>query len=228
MDYRKWAEKTKAMYRMMRMAGNHQVEVMGKTFEVLEEVFSPRFARNSAYFAEYLIGICKGKTLLDMGAGCGSTTVLCAMAGAIVTSTDINPEAVLNVVINARKHGIEWDCAWGDLFEPIEVGEKYDLIFWNHPFNYTDKPVKDRLMMAGFDYQYSSLRRFIREAKDYLADDGAVILGSGEFARADIIYEEAREAGFAIEIVKRDHLPLKVGGKETTEFIIYRMSRVSE
>ena len=62
------------------------------------------------------------------------TAVTAALAGcATVTALDITTAAVENTRANAELHGVadRVRVAHSDLFEALEPGERFDLIFWN-------------------------------------------------------------------------------------------------
>ena len=71
-------------------------------------VFHPRFFLSSEYFAEYLDGLdLSGKIVADVGTGSGILALAAARAGATkVLALDINPNAALSALENARTHGL--------------------------------------------------------------------------------------------------------------------------
>src|SRR5215510_7171521 len=71
-------------------------------------VFHPSFFLSSEYFAEYLDGLdLSGKSVADIGTGSGILALAAARAGATkVLALDINPNAALSTLENARAHGL--------------------------------------------------------------------------------------------------------------------------
>jgi release factor glutamine methyltransferase len=104
---------------------------------VLPDVFNPRLFRTGEAFAGYLqsIPLRPGTRVLDLGTGSGVAALFAARAGAQVVATDINPEAIRCVRLNALLHGLEdqIDVRQGDLFEPAR-GERFDLVLCNPPY----------------------------------------------------------------------------------------------
>ncbi|MFH1978427.1 MAG: hypothetical protein ABIJ92_03815 [Candidatus Aenigmatarchaeota archaeon] len=94
------------------------------------------------------------------------------------------------------------DIREGDLFEPIKKGEKFDFIFWNHPFNYINRKIKDVLLMAGFDSKYNDLKRFFAEGKNFLKPGGSILLGTGSIAYLDEIGKIAKSNGYEQKLIK--------------------------
>src|SRR3989344_1188950 len=134
--------------------------INGKKIIILPNVFSPKYFIDGDIFSKEIPKIVKNKRLLEIGVGTGIISLFCAKRGAKVVGTDINPDAVKNCKFNARKWNVRIDCRKGDLFKPIKKNEKFDFIFWNHPFTYSNTPPKEMLLKAGFDYKYGALKRF--------------------------------------------------------------------
>lgn len=68
------------------------------------------------------------------------------------------------------------------------------MFFWNNPFNFTQDPkIKDDMINNSvFDFEYSSLREFIREAKKYLSKDRKIFLGNSNIARIKLLKQIAK------------------------------------
>ena len=117
----------------------------------------------------------RGKSFLEIGAGCGIVSVFAALAGArIVVSVDISPISASNTKFNFNAHRLSnAHIIQGDLLEAIS--HKFDFIFFNAPF-YRERP-GDWLERAVTDDNYISLKRFIADVKRCLAADGRVMLG---------------------------------------------------
>jgi release factor glutamine methyltransferase len=220
-----WADRTNQIYELTRSEREaYTIEVLGRTLVVLPEVFSPKYCKNSLFFTEYVLQIIKGKSLLDMGCGTGITSVLSKLNGASrVVATDINQRAVENCLLNAELNMVDVDVRLSDLFDSIGSAELFDVIYWNHPFNYSEKQVDDMLMKAGFDYKYESLIRFLEEGKGHLSSEGRIILGSGGFARSDIIAQKSDEAGYCLRVIKNEKIRLWEGVDYESELIIYEL-----
>lgn len=226
--YEKWRKETKKVYSQYRnISHSYMVTVLNKEFVVLPHVFSPKYYANTTYFADRVPKIVGKRSVLEIGTGTGVIAIFCALNGAQVTATDINHSAVENCHINAEKHEVAMNIREGSLFEPIKVEEKFDFIFWNHPWNYTDEPEEDVLLKAGFDYKYEWLHQFFKGAKNHLLPGGKILLGTGGFARLDLMEQWAKEEGYMGTIIDKQTHTLAVDGTKTTDFIIYQFEQTT-
>ncbi|MFH1978426.1 MAG: methyltransferase [Candidatus Aenigmatarchaeota archaeon] len=80
----------------------YTIKILGKELTVLPNVFSPKYFTDSKYFAEEIPKIVKNKKLLEIGTGTGVVSIFCALSGANVTATDINPAAIKNCKMNVH------------------------------------------------------------------------------------------------------------------------------
>jgi HemK-related putative methylase len=115
-----------------------QVETLGRLrLVVLPSVFNGVRLRTGAFLADALdAGSWPVRArVLDLGTGSGIGAVVAAHAGAQVTATDINPEAVRCARVNALIHHVDQqvDVRLGDLFEPVR-GERFDVVLFNPPY----------------------------------------------------------------------------------------------
>src|SRR4030066_274782 len=79
--------------RKIQKYGPHSVSVLGKTYEISEEVFNPKYYYTSEFMARH-IDAAPEDAVLDMGTGSGIQAVTAAQKGCKVVAVDINPEAV--------------------------------------------------------------------------------------------------------------------------------------
>lgn len=134
-------------------------------------------------------------SFLEVGVGSGLNTVAVAASGSTVWGVDINPNAVETTRKNLEVNGLKGTVVLSDIFDKVEG--RFDVIFWNHPWQY-DSAVPSQLKSEKtLDSEYKLLRRFIGEAKDYLTDKGVVLLGTSAYANREAIYQIAKKAGFA-------------------------------
>lgn len=192
---------------------------------ILPNVFSPKYFTDSLWFAETLPKLVGRKRLLEVGCGTGIVSLYCADAGAAVTATDINPEASKNTELNAWKNGLNISVRNGDMFTAIRDDEKFDVIFWNHPFNNWDKPVDEMLLRAGLDEQYAGLRKYVGEGARHLDEGGQLLLGTGDMADVPEIESIAAENGYRLVLLEKVDLPLEEGGNVLNSYLIYRFDR---
>lgn len=147
----------------------------GHRFTVLPTVYSPFIAPSGGLGLAFAAQpVFNGKRVLDVGCGSGVISSMIAASGAsLVIGTDINPNAIKNCHINAQKLKVENISRFytGDLFQPL-VGKEgsFDIIFANLPF--ADAVPADILESAFFDPELRSIKQFITQLQDWLADDG--------------------------------------------------------
>jgi release factor glutamine methyltransferase len=180
-------------------------KVLGKNFIIYPNVFSPKYFSDTSFFAENLITH-KGEKLLDMGCGAGIIAIFCALRGTEVTAIDINKSAVENAKVNVKKHKVSQNVKviLGDLYSPLNKEEKFDIIFWNVPFIYTEKEEFTDLEKSVFNPKYSLIRRFVNEGKDKLNMNGKIVIGfSKTIGRLDILKKIVEEENLTIKEVTK-------------------------
>lgn len=116
----------------------YEIKILGRKFIVYPNVFSPKYFKDTEFFAREL-PIRAGEEFLEIGPGTGVASVFAALRGAKhVTAIDINPAAVKNTKENARLNGVKEKLTVmaGDMYEPLAKNSKFDTIYWNTPFGY--------------------------------------------------------------------------------------------
>lgn len=203
------------------------VEVRGYLFDIFPDVFSPAISSDTSWFSQKLLPIVQGKSLLEIGTGTGVIACLAKLSGASkVIATDINPNAVKNALHNVSKYSLDISVLQGDMYSPIPPKEKFDIIFWNHPFNYTDNKAdqKDDLSFSVFDLQYRSLKKYFYEGKNFLNPGGLLLLGTGSIARINNIKRISAEAGFAADLICKQTVGLSQFHKTKMDVRLYAFS----
>ena len=110
-----------------------------------------------------------------MGTGSGILAIVAASKGASVVAVDINSEAVKCCKENARLNGVASliDARDGNLFQPLQQGERFDVMFFNPPF-FPEEPVN----MSEYAWKSGSGHHFIipffQDAKRYLNEHGVI------------------------------------------------------
>jgi release factor glutamine methyltransferase len=152
----------------------------------LNTVFSPTVFEDTFFFCDNL-PFNAGDTALEIGCGTGVISVYLASKGMCVTSTDINPEALINTTVNSILNGVE-DSVYtflSDVFDEINKSNQFDLLFWNAPFIYHPKFQLNLLEKSVFNSEYNGIKKYISGIKYYLKDTGRAFLGfsssSGNF-----------------------------------------------
>lgn len=192
---------------------------------VLPDVFSPKYFTDSLYFAEELAKIVGEKSLLEIGPGTGIASLYCAEGGARVTAIDINPQAVRNSRINAEYYQLPIDVREGDVYAALAPEEKFDFIFWNHPFNDWDEPV-EMLIRAGIDPRYEALRRYIAGARAHLVPGGQLLLGSSDMAHTSVIEQIAAENRYRLSTLASVDMPIEEGHEVWNTYFIYHFDEL--
>lgn len=76
------------------------------------------------------------------------------------------------------------DVRQGDVYSPINEGEKFDLIFWNVPFDLTNRELST-LEMSLCDPEYQATKKYLLNAPKYLKPRGRLLMG---FVRHKRVY----------------------------------------
>lgn len=135
--------------------------------------------------------------VLDLCTGNGSLAILMALScpDVQVSATDLSLQALSLAAKNLDRHNLteQIEVFQGDLFESIPTlseDQKFDLIICNPPYvnaetmanlpkEYHAEP---EISLAGGPDGMDIIRRIIANAKEYLADDGALVLEIGNEA----------------------------------------------
>jgi|TARA_Y100000310_G_C20460126_1_gene704940 release factor glutamine methyltransferase len=205
-EKKKYLEGTAQVLReSQKEKGNYKVKIMGKEFVVHPNVFSPKYYKDTEFFAKELpVNI--GDELLEIGCGTGIVSIFAIWKGASrVTAIDINPAAIKNAKENVKIHKLEnrIKIIKGDVFEPLK-DEQFDAIFWNTPFGYTKTQELTDLEKAVFDPEYKSTKKFIGGAKKHLRKNGRLIIGfSSTLGHFGELKKLLKAAGYKYKILKQ-------------------------
>ena len=180
--------------RLLQYALNHSeryaVGVLGNEITVFPGVFPPvsPFSYDSMLLAEANDAL-PGEKVLDIGTGTGVQAIISAKKGAKkVVAIDISQEPVENAGYNAAKHGMEHviDVRKGDLFEPLEEDERFDLVIANLPF--VDHPADHNHERWVYDPGYVSHRGFFSGVRNHMRDDSRILMAFADLG--DIAFFE--------------------------------------
>jgi HemK-related putative methylase len=163
----------------------YSIEVEGLHIEVYEGVFSPKHFHGWEVFTKHFPNV-RGKDVLEIGTGTGITALVLAKRGARkVLATDINPRAVANTQKNIEKNDLSAlvKVRESDIFSAISPDEKFDIIYWNMPFMWTEKDYKYASMLERglFDPGHTLADRFLSEGKNHLNPEGILLVGTADF-----------------------------------------------
>ncbi|MBI1833487.1 MAG: tRNA (adenine(22)-N(1))-methyltransferase TrmK [Candidatus Andersenbacteria bacterium] len=181
------------------------VGVLGKKFIVYRNVFSPKYFNDTEFFAREL-PIMPGENVLEIGCGTGVIAIFAKHKGANkVVAADINLAAVKNTKENVRLHKMEDEInvRAGDVYEAIGENEKFDVIFWNIPFGFTENKKISNLEKSINDPGYKAVERFIKEGKNYLKNGGRLLIGfSTTLGKFELIQKFVAEANMSLRLLE--------------------------
>lgn len=210
-----WMDRVMKVYGRMKEKGEYGIYGVvcnGISLQVHPNVYSPVEFSDSAWFATELPKIVEQNSLLEIGTGTGIVGISCALAGAKVVASDVNSDAVLIAKENVSHHSLRIDVRQGDVYSALQPDERFDYIFWSHPYNNWPTPVDNMLLQSGLDYNYESLKKYIKGAKDHLTPKGKLLLGTGNTADVETILKIADENGYVIQILSMSTMPLAKNG----------------
>lgn len=145
-----------------------------------------------------------GRTVLDMGTGCGIQGIVAAMAGAKrVDMVDVMPEAVQSARNNALLFGVADKCRvqTSDLFESVPIDTGYDVIIFDQPL-FADEPIEEYRCTIGMLNPGKLINDFFDRASEYLNREGHAILLAWDFAsKENNPINVGAERGWDIEII---------------------------
>ncbi|WP_282568097.1 peptide chain release factor N(5)-glutamine methyltransferase [Devosia sp. FKR38] len=204
-----------------RMSGESVARIIGE-----REFYGLAFGLNAATLeprpdTELLVDMALGAMpaggrLLDLGTGTGCIpiAILANQSDAIGVAVDLSAEALVAAEANAARHGVTERIALrhGSWFEPLQSGERFDLIVSNPPYIASDivetlaAEVRDfdpRLALDGGPDGLAPYRIIAQQAPAWLKPDGHVLLEIG-YDQGAAVSALLLEAGFADVTVHRD------------------------
>lgn len=203
------------IYRKLKSIKKKQkIKVLTKELFVLPSVFAPLW--ESALLAKSVRKETKqGDFVLDMGTGRGVQAIFAAEKAAKVKAVDINPAAVNCAKQNAKHHSLEEkiEAKESDLFS--NIGEKFDMIIFNPPFRWFEP--RDMFERASLDENYATLLKFFREARNYLKENGRILIVFSTSGDIEYFGRLAKESGFKSEILAKE-------ARNNWEYFVYRMT----
>lgn len=213
-----------------RQSGPGIYECDDLSFETAPNVFSPSLFADSALFARRLAKEeMKGKRLLEIGCGVGIASIYlikkCSLKSAC--AVDINSAAVECTRRNAIRLGVATQIrvSQGDVYNGLPPRQRYDVIYWNHPW--TPLPAgykyRDALERSVFDRGYEGLYKYIGGSVKRLNVGGRIFLGFGDFGDRKTLAHMTRAFGYRL------HEMINVAGTEGSQkeirYILYELKR---
>lgn len=178
-------------------------------FVVDENVYEP--AEDSFLFAENL-EVEAGKSVLDMGAGCGILGILAAEKARDVIAVDVNPYAVRCAKENAVLNNVRGKLAFvqGDLFTWLSEKALFDVILFNAPYLPADASDADSWIgraWAGGVTGRQVIDSFISGVPKHMKRTGRVLLMQSTLANVDETMRRFAECHLNAEVVADRALP---------------------
>ena len=157
--------------------------------------------------------------VLDIGTGSGAISVCLAKEQpmAEIVAVDISPVALDTARVNAERHGVVDRIRFlpGDLFGPAKAAsETFDLIVCNPPYIRTDEipmlapEIREWEPMLALDGGADGLdtyRRIIKDAHEYLAPGGSIVLEIGADMAPDVVELFSRSSSYGPASAYQDY-----------------------
>ncbi|HJH31978.1 MAG TPA: methyltransferase domain-containing protein [Methanosarcinaceae archaeon] len=179
-----------------------EIKYKGACVSLAGDVYEP--AEDSYLLADAAIHYVKeDMRVLEIGTGTGFvSSVLLANVDVELTSTDINPHAV----ICARSNGIE--VIRTDMFNGLKAISCFDIIIFNAPYLPTSR---DEKIPGWLNYAFDggsdgreAVERFLDGVCEYLVPDGVILLLVSSLTGIEHVSSGIRSMGFDVDIVGRD------------------------
>lgn len=137
-------------------------------------------------------------SVLDICSGSGLLSIHAALNCKRVIATDINPDAIKNININAKSYNLEnkIKAVETDTY-PEKVGIKFDKIVSIPPFS--NKKASSVVERSVWDDQHKTIKKIFAELKDYLTEAGSLYLVWSSISGFDVIFNLNNKYKYRIE-----------------------------
>ncbi|MCH9029928.1 MAG: methyltransferase [Bacteroidetes bacterium] len=175
------------------------------TVKVLPEVFHPGLFFSTKILLNYLKSIeLNEKTLLEFGAGTGLISIFVSKQNAKVTATDINPTAIKNIELNAKKNDVELNIIQSDLFDNIPP-QIFEIIIINPPYFPKDpKNNNEYAWFCGSDFRF--FKNLFTQIGDYISASTKTIMILSEDCDIEKIKSIAKKNSFALTEIHKERI----------------------
>ncbi len=154
-----------------------------------------------------------GKSVLELGCGCGILSILAAKKGAKATASDINQVALDALRKNSAANNVVVEIIYSDLFENLD-SRSFDLILINPPYYPRDpQSVAEQAWFCGSDFNYFT-RLFSQLSNLFGPPEIFIILS--EDCDLETIFKLASQQNLELTVV----LEKRVAGEKTFIFSI--------
>lgn len=190
----------------------------GISLTILPEVFHPGLFLSTNLLIGFLAGkSLAGKRLLELGAGSGLISFYAQKKGAQVTATDINPQAIAGLKLNAEQLQLPVTVIETNLLTGLQVND-FEVVIINPPYYPQQaKNMQEAAFYCGEDFAYFK-ELFTQLSDQQLQNSCAVYMILSEDCRISHIRELAAARGIGFEEV---HVAKKWGERN----YIFQLSR---
>jgi len=181
----------------------------GLSFVVTDEVYEP--AEDTFLLSEN-IDVDNGMIVLDIGAGCGILGIIAAETAQLVVAVDINPAAIRCTLENARRNKVHERMLFiqGDLMSSVLPLRQFDRIFFNAPYLPIERGESATWLSRAWDGGVTgseTIDRFIYSVREYLKNDGKIMMMQSTLIDVNRTVEKFSEVGLTAEVVAKLNLP---------------------
>jgi len=153
------------------------------------------------------------QNILEIGAGTGIISLVCAQKGAQVICSDVNPYAIETINKNIKENQKQFkgsiEVRTGDLFEIVEEKETFDIIIFNPPYLPTTKEEKKGISewyAKSFDGGPMGLTvtiKFLKQLKSYLKKDGKAFFIYSSLSKKEQLEQTLKSLSLKYTIIKQ-------------------------
>jgi len=185
-----------------------------KNFEIFDEVYQP--SDDTYLILDYIKEFINDNDfILDLGTGCGILGIVAADKASRVVLTDISPIAIecANENIKNNNFTSKVEARLGNLFEPINNNEQFDLILFNPPYIPIDDSERklDWIEKAwdGGKNGREIIDKFLNDFENYLKDNGRVLMIQTSLSNYENTVENLKNRGLFVEILEEIKFPFE-------------------
>jgi len=208
-----------AYHLVLARRNTRTTQVAGFHLRVRPTVFHPRYFISSECFAEFISQLdLRGQRVVDVGTGSGILALAAARAGAeYVVATDINPNAALATIENARGNGLgdRVGALCSNLLSALAPRPLFDVILSSPPKHAGEpRDLADRGWHAGPDYR--DIAALFEEARARLKPGGRLYVMVSSDSDLDLLGRLVEKAGFRAKVALERSIYIE-------SFIIYEL-----
>lgn len=197
-------EANDCLQRNRSTAEPYQISRKGLTYTIHPGVFAPDIFEDTFFFMDSIPWRTAG-SFLEIGCGAGLISIEAGRRNyGDVLATDISKRAIDNCAANAKRHSLEGTVKVraSNVFSAIGIQEKFDQIFWNLPFIWSDNEPEDDLEACLFDPHYRGLSSYLRTARKHANPNSDILLGfSDSTGHIEAVYALAKEQAFTVTVL---------------------------